>query len=106
MRDRHWLDLAEKAKVSILSTPAKRQALTLQQLVDAGLVKAVDIVEKVAEKAGKEFGIETALDKMNKAWEHVQLIIEPYRDTGTCILKGTIFSLQAILFVTLLCRCG
>ena len=45
-------------------------------------------VEKVAEKAGKEFGIETALDKMAKAWEHVQLIVEPYRDTGTCILKG------------------
>lgn len=88
MRDRHWLDLAEKAKVNIPLTPEKRANLTLQQLVDAGLVEAVEVVEKVAEKAGKEFGIETALDKMAKAWEHVQLIIEPYRDTGTCILKG------------------
>lgn len=44
MRDRHWLDLAEKTKINIpLSPPEKRNDLTLQQLVDAGLVKAVEI---------------------------------------------------------------
>ena len=43
MRDRHWLDLAEKTKINIPLTPDKRGDLTLQQLVDAGLVKAVEI---------------------------------------------------------------
>lgn len=33
-------------------------------------------------------GIETCLDKMAKAWLSVTLIVESYKDTGTCILKG------------------
>jgi len=85
MRERHWDELAAKANVSF---PADKTKLTLQGLVDLGLLKSMGDVEKVAEKAGKEFGIETALDKMTKAWESVMLIIEPYRDTGTAILKG------------------
>jgi dynein heavy chain len=85
MRERHWDELATKATVKF---PADKSKLTLQGLVDLGLLKAMGDVEKVAEKAGKEFGIEAALDKMTKAWESVMLIIEAYRDTGTAILKG------------------
>ena len=33
-------------------------------------------------------GIETALDRMAKAWQSVLLQVETYKDTGTCILKG------------------
>jgi dynein heavy chain len=85
MRERHWDELAAKAHVKF---PADKTKLTLQGLVDLGLVKAMADVEKVAEKAGKEYSIETALDKMSKAWEAIMLIVEPYRDTGTAILKG------------------
>eukprot|EP01033_Poteriospumella_lacustris_P000280 gene286-182_t len=85
MRDRHWQELATKLAIHL---PEDRKTLTLQKLVDYGLGKNMTEVEKIAEKAGKEFSIETALDKMTKAWETVQLIIESYRDTGTCILKG------------------
>lgn len=85
MRERHWDELATKATVTF---PADKSKLTLQGLVDLGLLKAMGDVEKVAEKAGKEFGIEAALDKMTKAWESVMLVIEAYRDTGTAILKG------------------
>ena len=85
MRERHWDELSAKAGVKF---PADKTKLTLQALVDLGLLKSMADVEKVAEKAGKEFGIETALDKMTKAWESVMLIVEPYRDTGTAILKG------------------
>lgn len=85
MRDRHWNELSAKLNVKL---PEDRKNLTLQMLVDLGLSHHMNEVEKTAEKAGKEFSIETALDKMTKAWESVQLIIEPYRDTGTCILKG------------------
>jgi dynein heavy chain len=85
MRERHWDELGHKANVKF---PADKTKLTLQGLVDLGLVKAMADVEKVAEKAGKEYSIETALDKMTKAWESIMLIVEPYRDTGTAILKG------------------
>jgi dynein heavy chain, axonemal len=85
MRDRHWNELAEKVNIKL---PANKEELTLQKLVDLGLTKHMNEVEKIAEKAGKEFGIETALDKMFAAWENVYLVIEPYGETGTCILKG------------------
>ena len=85
MRERHWDELASKAGVQF---PSDKSKLTLQGLVDLGLVKSMADVEKIAEKAGKEYSIETALDKMTKAWETVMLQVEPYRDTGTAILKG------------------
>lgn len=85
MRDRHWNELGEKVGIKL---PADRNTMSLQNLVSLGFLNAMADVEKIAEKAGKEFGIETALDKMSKAWETVQLVIEPYRDTGTCIMKG------------------
>jgi dynein heavy chain len=50
--------------------------------------KAMVDVEKVAEKASKEFQIESTLDRMIKAWTTVPLVVEAYKDTGTCILKG------------------
>jgi dynein heavy chain len=85
MRDRHWKELSDKVGIAL---PADKKAMSLQNLVDLKLLNFMTDVEKTAEKAGKEFGIETALDKMSKAWETVQLVIEPYRDTGTCIMKG------------------
>lgn len=66
MRDRHWQDLADKTGAAI---PEDKSTLTLQKLCDMGLLKAIADVEKVAEKASKEFAIEVALDKMAKAWE-------------------------------------
>ena len=33
-------------------------------------------------------GIETCLDKMTRAWRSVTLRVEPFKDTGTGILKG------------------
>ena len=87
MRDRHWEELQAKTGAEI---PSDRSVLTLQMLCDLGLNhdKAMADVEKVAEKASKEFGIEQALNKMSAAWVPVSLIVENYKDTGTCILKG------------------
>jgi dynein heavy chain len=85
MRDRHWDELAQKTKVKF---PVDKSELTLQRLVDLGLVDLLQDVEKVAEKAGKEFGIETALEKMTKAWEAVMMQIESYKETGSYIVKG------------------
>ena len=85
MKDRHWIELAEKTNIAI---PADRSDLTLAQILELGLMDALPHVEKVSEKAGKEFAIENALHKMTKAWDSVMLIVEPYRETGTCVLKG------------------
>jgi len=84
MRERHWEDLQTRTGAKI---PINKEKMSLQDLVDLDLVNAMDHVEKIAEKSSKEFGIETALDKMFAAWENVNLVVELYRETGTCILK-------------------
>ena len=85
MRERHWDELQEKLGFQF---PVPVEDLTLQILVDCKLLDHLEIVQKIAEKASKEFGIEKALDKMQSAWEKVELIIEAYRDTGSYILKA------------------
>ena len=85
MRDRHWEDLAVKLNIEI---PKDKSELTLQKLCDMGMLDNLHDVQKVSEKAAKEFGIEKALDKMQGAWESVNLITDAYRDTGTFILKA------------------
>ena len=85
MRERHWEELVSKTGAAI---PEDKSTMCLNDLVDMKLLDAMPDVEKVAEKANKEFGIETALQKMYAAWEPIQLIVEEYRDTKTCILKG------------------
>eukprot|EP01035_Chromulina_nebulosa_P018879 gene18879-24671_t len=85
MRDRHWEELSKRTNVVF---PKDKSMLSLDQLVSLGLVKYMADIERVSEKAGKEYNIENSLNKMTKAWENVNLIIEPYRETGTFILKG------------------
>ncbi len=42
---------------------------------------------QVADVAGKEYAIETALDKMQREWESTELQVLEYRETGTHIIK-------------------
>eukprot|EP00959_Pyramimonas_sp_CCMP1952_P388363 8138025-Pyramimonas_sp.AAC.1 len=41
----------------------------------------------VSDVAGKEYSIETTLNKMQKEWEGQQLIVMDYRETGTYVIK-------------------
>ena len=45
------------------------------------------MIVKVSDVAGKEYSIETTLNKMQKEWEGQQLIVMDYRETGTYVIK-------------------
>ena len=51
---------------------------------------------QVGEFAGKEFGLETALDKMEAEWRGMDLTVKPYKDTGTCVM--VVVMLNVLLF--------
>ena len=85
MRDRHWSELAEKIGTGF---PSNKVEITLHRLIELGLVNNMAEVDKVAEKANKEFAIETSLEKMLKAWDSVRLVVEEYKETQTQIIKG------------------
>ncbi|CAM9544257.1 unnamed protein product [Chrysoparadoxa australica] len=81
---RHWDQLSEKLGVDLHPD----ESYTLTNVIEQKLHEQAAIITKVSETAGKEFAIESALDKMQQAWKDVPLVVEKYRDTGTSILKG------------------
>jgi dynein heavy chain len=92
MRERHWKELASMIGIEI----ALNDTFTLTKVFALGLGRHIEVISKVGEKAGKEYQIEQALDKMSSEWENVNLFIDAYRETGTFILKG-VDDLQTLL---------
>jgi dynein heavy chain len=84
MRKRHWSELS--LKVNKVVEPDEN--FTLTTVIDLGLTEHIELVKKIGETADKEYQIEKALDSMENEWNGVNLVIEPYRNTGTSIMKG------------------
>lgn len=83
MRDRHWEKLNEDIGVKIV--PDKN--LRLSDLLNMNLIDKIESICKVCDVAGKEYSIESALDKMDTEWGDIMLDILSYKDTGTYIMK-------------------
>ncbi|CAH8652543.1 unnamed protein product [Schistosoma rodhaini] len=83
MRQRHWEQLSEELGVSIVP----KTSLTFSKCLEMHLQDNIDIISKIADIAGKEYSIESALNKMMNDWESVKFDVIPYKDTGTCIIK-------------------
>jgi len=66
-----------------------KKELTFAKCLEMGLQKYIDMISKVAEKAGKEFSIEQQLDKMEQEWKPIRFEVLPYKQTGTYIIKAS-----------------
>ena len=104
MRNRHWeevgfpIDILFSSKIYFesfqLSELVKmavrpKKELTFAKCLEMGLQKHIDLISKVAEKAGKEFSIEQQLDKMEQEWKPIRFEVLPYKQTGTYIIKAS-----------------
>ncbi|CAE8610871.1 unnamed protein product [Polarella glacialis] len=109
MRLRHWEQISEKCGVPV--GPMMDGGLSLQKLLDVGLLSFADDVAAVGDRAGKEFQLEKTLNKMKSDWEPLEFdLSEKYRKTGTYVLKGDgeamalldehIVTTQAMMFST------
>jgi dynein heavy chain len=89
LRQRHW------DKLSSILAPGRQAFLTPDADLTLSQILALDIaqhkaaIEEISATATKEYQLELQLDKMNKEWRTVLLDIEPYKSTGTFILKGS-----------------
>jgi hypothetical protein len=81
----HW-----EAMKDILGFSIKPdESFTLRKATEEmKLLEKVDSIVKICDNASKEYGIETALDKMEAAWADVNLDLSDYKATGTYVLKG------------------
>ena len=84
MRDRHWKRIAEDLGVDIHPI----DDFTTEQIIALNLKDSLELIQKIGESAAKEYQIEQALDKMEREWENMNLLLHSYRETGTAVLKG------------------
>jgi len=83
MRDRHWDKLTEDLGMDVHPD----HTFTLAKAIEMGLPQHIDHITKICDIAGKEFAIETALDKMQGEWAAQELMVLDYRETGTYVVK-------------------
>ncbi|KAK3917290.1 Dynein heavy chain 1, axonemal [Frankliniella fusca] len=92
LRQRHFDQLREETGVNIKAAPH----LTFKMCLEAGVQPHMERVVVIAETAGKEYSIEKALDTIEKEWENVTMDVQPYKNTGTYIMKVTDEELQML----------
>lgn len=86
MRDRHWDAISADLKFEL--RPDDR--FTLRDATDGLRLhepKTLELVQKVGDRALKEYAIEKALRDMQAAWVDLKFETMPYRSTGTCVVK-------------------
>jgi len=70
--------------------------LTLQQLLEIGILDHIETVERISGEAQKQHALKTALASMKREWKPMELGTLAYKNTGTSIVKG-IDDIQTLL---------
>ena len=83
MADRHWDEISEAIGIDLHPD----ESFTLQKAFDLNLRDHGDAIQKVGDKAAKEYQLEKTLNSMEEEWETIDLNVIPYRDSGTSVLK-------------------
>ncbi|KAL3678222.1 hypothetical protein R1sor_021178 [Riccia sorocarpa] len=80
MRDRHWKRLTDNLGFEVSPT------FTTRKFIDLKMPQYTAQCEEVSEVAGKEYGLERALDRMQTEWIGINIEYKGWHNTGTSIL--------------------
>merc|ERR1719272_232386 len=86
MRDRHWDDLSKELRFELRPD----DKFTLRDATEGLRLHekaTLEKVQKVTDRAMKEFAIEKTLNDMVAAWDDQDFEVMPYRNTGTGVIK-------------------
>ncbi|PFH38385.1 dynein heavy chain protein [Besnoitia besnoiti] len=81
---RHWVDLLRTLNCEL----DVEEGFSLAQLLESGVQAHLATIEEKSELAQKEFTLKSSLVKMKFEWKPVQLLLVPFKDTHTCVMKG------------------
>ena len=84
MKDRHWQAISDIAGMEV----KPYEGFTVKHIQQMGLIKHSEAIETVGDRAGKEYNIETSLDKMEAEWESVFFNLKPFKKSGTSTVLG------------------
>uniref|UniRef100_A0A1Y1N5M7 Dynein heavy chain 1, axonemal n=2 Tax=Photinus pyralis TaxID=7054 RepID=A0A1Y1N5M7_PHOPY len=83
MRQRHWDAFKAETGIVVNWTPT----ITFNDFIALGIQNYSDVISKIGDNAGKEYAIESVLDKMVREWDHNFMELTLYKTTGTYIMK-------------------
>jgi hypothetical protein len=84
MRERHWIEIETLTGVVV----PHQEVLRMDIMLEIGLQNYVKEIEDICVAAGKEYNLQTALEKMETEWKYMSFETKEYRETGTRILKS------------------
>jgi len=84
MRDRHWEALEKVTGFEVRPD----EFTSLRRLLDQDIMDFIDKVVELSDNASREWSIERALAKMYTDWDGLAFELNPWKETGTFILKG------------------
>ena len=85
LKDRHWEKISRRVGAKL----HPEEGATLHMLIESGTVKQMEYISTLCAEADKEYKIEENVTKMQNAWNEIELLLAPHKDTGTYILKSS-----------------
>jgi len=87
----HFINLFDELDTDV----DMEDGLSLQQLLEIGILNHIDTVERISGEAQKQHSLKTALANMKNDWKPMALVTIPHK-SGTYMVKG-IDDIQALL---------
>eukprot|EP01022_Parablepharisma_sp_SALTPOND_P028499 TRINITY_DN71064_c2_g1_i1.p1 TRINITY_DN71064_c2_g1~~TRINITY_DN71064_c2_g1_i1.p1 ORF type:complete len:4083 (+),score=665.19 TRINITY_DN71064_c2_g1_i1:2435-14683(+) len=87
MKDRHWDEISTLLGFEV----RPKEGFTMTNVINMNLIDQLQEIEKVGEKAAKEYAIEMNLYNMKKAWEKVEFKLISWKTSGTSIVAQISF---------------
>lgn len=84
LQERHWEAVQQR-----LGFDEGEEELTLNVLLDRGVAAHLEAIQEIGTVAEKEYSLQKNLMAMIAEWEKIELECQPYRSTGTYLIRIT-----------------
>eukprot|EP00826_Nyctotherus_ovalis_P020903 TRINITY_DN16644_c0_g1_i2.p2 TRINITY_DN16644_c0_g1~~TRINITY_DN16644_c0_g1_i2.p2 ORF type:complete len:215 (+),score=44.15 TRINITY_DN16644_c0_g1_i2:353-997(+) len=87
MKNRHWDEISSMVGFEV----RPKEGFTMTTVINMNLIDYLSEIERVSEKAAKEYAIEMNLINMKKSWEKIDFKLFPWKNSGTWIVAQISF---------------
>lgn len=93
MKDKHWIKIFNKLGQPM---PANK-AVSLTELLSYGVEDSREAIEEISSRASGEKGIENQVEEIEKKWNELNFLVNPYRDYKDKFIIGSVEEIMQAL---------